>query len=236
MKRRYSQLSEHDTARAHRPPPGHGSQMSYPFRRSSADLSGRSVRLIPFFLPFSYFPVFDTLNAVCELRAGWWKGYPLYAFLFTRMMYRPQWDMPPSPPPPLGVIRLSNLGLIIMLVLMSVLFTNQLVVLLHKSLPSMYDKLKLKWILIIESIIIVGFHQNACNIGIISDSMYTLQNIRSDKRVEMQFGIYHTYGRSWSCLNNSLESSHYTCKQHGIWTVKFHIELNGINDLMIWIQ
>ena len=47
--------------------------------------------------PFSssYFPVFDTLNAICALRAGWGKRYPFYAFLLTRMMYRPQWDPPP---------------------------------------------------------------------------------------------------------------------------------------------
>ena len=64
MKRRYPQLSEHYTARAHQ---GYRSQISYPFRGSSADLSGRSVNLIPL---FSYFPVFDTLNAIRALRAG----------------------------------------------------------------------------------------------------------------------------------------------------------------------
>ena len=74
--------------------PGYRSQISYPFRGSSADLSGRSVNLIPF---FSYFPVFDTLNAIRALRAGWRNRYPFYAFLLTRMMYRPQWDMPPTP-------------------------------------------------------------------------------------------------------------------------------------------
>ena len=82
--------------------PGYSSQISYPFR----GLSAGSVNLIPF---FSDFPVFDTLNARRALRAGWRKRYPFYAFLLTRMMYRPQWDMPPGSPPPspffiLGII------------------------------------------------------------------------------------------------------------------------------------
>ena len=73
-----------------RPAPEYRSQIPYPFCESSADLSGGSVNLIPFFPP-SYFPVFDTLNAIRALRAGWWKEwYPFYAFLFRRMMYRPQ--------------------------------------------------------------------------------------------------------------------------------------------------
>ena len=91
MKRRYPQLSEHHTARAHR-------GIAPRFPTISADLSGGSVNLIPFFS--SYFPVFDTLNAIRALRAGWRKRYPVYAFLLTRMMYTPQlWDMPPPPPP-----------------------------------------------------------------------------------------------------------------------------------------
>ena len=73
--------------------PGYRSQI-YPFRGSS----GGYVNLIPFFP--SYFPVFDTVNAIRALRAGWRKRFPLYAFLLTRMMYRPQWDMPPPPPGP----------------------------------------------------------------------------------------------------------------------------------------
>ena len=48
---------------------------------------------------YSYFPVFDTLNAIRALRVRWRKRYPFYAFSFTRMMYKPQWDMPPPPPP-----------------------------------------------------------------------------------------------------------------------------------------
>ena len=40
---------------------GYLSQICYPFRGSCADLSRRSVNLIPC---FSYFPVFDTLNAI----------------------------------------------------------------------------------------------------------------------------------------------------------------------------
>ena len=52
-------------------------------------MSGGAVNLIPYFWDF---PVFDTLNAI---RAWWRKRYPFYAFLFTRMMYRPQWDIPP---------------------------------------------------------------------------------------------------------------------------------------------
>ena len=36
------------------------------------------------------------INAIRALRSGWWKdSYPFYAFLLTRMMYRPQWDNPP---------------------------------------------------------------------------------------------------------------------------------------------
>ena len=68
--------------------PGYRSQISYPFH----GLSVGSVNLIPF---FSYFPVFETLNAIRALWAGWRKRYPFYAFLLTWMMYRPQWDMPP---------------------------------------------------------------------------------------------------------------------------------------------
>ena len=52
---------------------------------------GDSVNLIPF-LP--YFPVFDTLNAIRALRTGCWKYTLFTRFYFTRMMYRPQWDIP----------------------------------------------------------------------------------------------------------------------------------------------
>ena len=78
---------------------------------------------LPNFLPFPRIvggPVrgtceFDTLFAIFS--CFWYpkrdtrvtrrvvKIYPFYAFLFTRMMYRPQWDIPPPPPPP-GLILL----------------------------------------------------------------------------------------------------------------------------------
>ena len=70
---------------------GYRSQISYLFRGS--------VNLIPI---FKYLPVFDTLNAI---RAGWRNRYHFYVFLLTRMMYRPQWDMPPPPTPPPGLYR-----------------------------------------------------------------------------------------------------------------------------------
>ena len=74
--------------------PGYRSQISYLFRGSSADLSGGSVNLIPF---FSYFPVFDTLNAIRALRAGGEKDK-----IFTRFYWR-GWCTGPNetcPPPP----------------------------------------------------------------------------------------------------------------------------------------
>ena len=95
MKRRYPQLCEQDTVRAHR-------AIAPKFPTLSTDVRGPFRRICEFdtlFFP-PYFPVFDTLNAIRALRAGWQKQYPFYAFLFTRMMYRPQWDMPPPPPPP----------------------------------------------------------------------------------------------------------------------------------------
>ena len=70
-----------NTVRAHR-------GIAPKFDTLSADMSaGGAVNLIPYFLDF---PVFDTLNAIRALRAWWRKRYPFYAFLFTRMMYRPQ--------------------------------------------------------------------------------------------------------------------------------------------------
>ena len=81
--------SEHNTVRAHR-------GIAPKFPTLSADrprtCPGDLWISYPF---FSYFPVFDTLNAIRTLRSGWRKRYPFYAFLFTRMMYRPHWDMPP---------------------------------------------------------------------------------------------------------------------------------------------
>ena len=84
----HPQLSEHDTVRAHR-------GIAPKCHTLSADMSGGSgaVNLILYFWDY---PVFDTLNAIGALRAWWRKRYPFYAFLFTRMMYRPQWDIPPG--------------------------------------------------------------------------------------------------------------------------------------------
>ena len=83
-------LSKHDTVRAQR-------AIAPKFPTLSADLSGGSVNLIPF---YSYFPVFDTRTRVTRRMA---KKIPFYSFLFMRMMYRPQWDMLPGLKPIVGV-------------------------------------------------------------------------------------------------------------------------------------
>ena len=86
------------TARAHQARARVSLPNFLPFPR----IFGRPVRgICEFDTLFSpYFPVFGTLNAIRTLRVEWWKRYPFYAFLFMRMMYRPQWDIPRPPPPP----------------------------------------------------------------------------------------------------------------------------------------
>ena len=59
--------------------------------------------------------------------------------------------------------------------------------------------------------------------------------VHGGKRVVMQIGIYHTYGRCWSRLNNYLESLLYMCKigenTMQFLKLQFCIELNRINDM-----
>ena len=83
MKRRYPlypQLSEHYTTRRVSLP----DFLPFP----------RIVRgICEFDTLFSYFHVFDTLNAIRALRAGWWKD-TLFTRFYWRGWYRPQWDIP----------------------------------------------------------------------------------------------------------------------------------------------
>ena len=78
--------------------PGYRSQMSYPFRGSSADLPGGSAKLTPFF-PLNIFQFSIPLTRYARYAPGGEMDtlFSFYAFSFTRMMYRPQWNIPPPP-------------------------------------------------------------------------------------------------------------------------------------------
>ena len=73
--------------------PGYRSQISYPFR-------GPVWEICEFDTLFAHFPVFDTLNAIRTLRAGWRKRYPFFTrFYWLRCCPGPN-ETCPSPPPP----------------------------------------------------------------------------------------------------------------------------------------
>ena len=98
------QLSEHYTARAHR---GIASQISYPFRGSSAGLSEGSVNLIPFFHIF--------LFSIPLTRYARYAPGGEMDTLFTRFYWRgwctgPNETCPPPPPGTPALRYLSHIG------------------------------------------------------------------------------------------------------------------------------